>query len=734
MHADLFDFNFHHWEIFFLSLLPALINLGIFVYVFFFIPQNRTNIYFALFVFFLGLGQLIDGFVQLSNTAETALQWVWISTTVWLFIMPFGLLFTLRFIGEKKKLKNPVIQAAIFFPSVFFALLTILHQGSYKIIRSEKWHWIANPAPDLITVSMLTWICIQTTVILCLLWAFYFKKRKTAEEKSSALLLAAGFSVPFIGGIIGDVFFPLVFGLDDVPVVTTLITIFSIASFVAIKKHNLLDYSPRHQWEQILETIQEGVLIVDSHDRIMYANKTFCSTLGYTFKELHGKIAMDFLIDDKIDRQKVEAALEERQNNKSGAYELQLKTKTGKKIWVLMNGSPYRSRKGHIIGSIGISTNIDYLKKTQQDILESKGRLDRFINESMLSIHIMDPKTRKIIFANPAYHQLLGYTPEDLETLELYDFINHSRENIDERLESVSKREKLDIGKREWKTRDGKIIHVLVSSIYQKNSDGSEAIYITAQDITPIVEAENKLIASNNELEFYIYRASHDLRAPLASILGLINISRMDVSDPKGLEYIAKIETSAQKLDYMLSTLVKSMVVRNTVESDNIINMDDVISDILATFDQRLSTSGLIVNYSVMLQSPFVSNKFLIETILQNLIDNSIKYRDTGKKLSYLDIRVEENADHVSFYFTDNGIGIDQNIQDKIFDMYFRGTQISSGSGLGLYLIRKTVEKLGGEIKLKSSPGNGVAITILLPKNRNGFGDSTGYMSQDLIA
>src|SRR5574337_840115 len=116
----------------------------------------------------------------------------------------------------------------------------------------------------------------------------------------------------------------------------------------------------------------------------------------------------------------------------------------------------------------------------------------------------------------------------------------------------------------------------------------------------------------------------------------------------------------------------------------------------------------------------FATNAFLLETILQNIIDNAIKYQDPAKENPFLDIVIEEHDRSIFFKFWDNGIGIDTNIQDKVFDMYYRGTYVSHGSGLGLYLVKKATEKIGGTIQLTSTLQKGTEIILTLPKiNRN---------------
>ncbi|MCX6296989.1 MAG: HAMP domain-containing sensor histidine kinase, partial [Bacteroidetes bacterium] len=124
--------------------------------------------------------------------------------------------------------------------------------------------------------------------------------------------------------------------------------------------------------------------------------------------------------------------------------------------------------------------------------------------------------------------------------------------------------------------------------------------------------------------------------------------------------------------------------------------------------------SRLKVTTNVSILNAFHSNRFIIETIIQNLIENAVKYQNVNEPESFLKINISDHRDGIQIIVSDNGIGIDQSVQNKIFDMYFKGTESSKGSGLGLYLVKKCVEKLDGEIILDSKKGKGARFTVLL--------------------
>lgn len=716
MSVDMFALDFSRMEVVGFSILPAFINVILFMYVFFFLPYGKTSTYFSLFLIFLAIGQLMDAFVRLSETQEVAMKWARLDTAWWMFILPFGLLFTYRVTGLGKKLNSRAMQLFIFLPTILLELVTLAQFDSYTIIPSSSWHWIVNPSQDFVTSSIYVWISLQAALMLVLLWYSYFTHKKTENGKSAALLLAAGFSVPFVGGVLAEVLFPIAFGINSIPITTPLLTAFSLASIIAMTRYKMLDFSPKHQWDRIVRNISEGILIVDNDDRVMFANASFCKMLGYTPDELQGQVAYELFLETAEEKVAMRQRMAEREEKIASTYETQLLSKSGKKIWVLTNGTPYIDRKGNVIGSIGLHANIDYLKKAQQEILESKRKLDIFIKESQLSIHVSDPVTKKILYANPAFCEMLGYTSKELINLTLYDIINDTPVNIDERISRVVQEKRGSPVKRQWKTKHGKLVYVLANTFFQNEEDGHGAIFVAAQNIMPLIETENKLIASNNELEFYIYRVSHELRAPLASILGLTNVGRLVMKDKDALEIHGKIEFSAQKLDHTLKALIQSVSIKRVNEFTDLIDPKGMVCEILEQEALKHHNAKVQVSVTEMLSVPIISNQFLLRTIFQGIIENAFKFRRKDNEQSNLNILIEEKADSISITFSDNGIGIAPEVQPNIFDLYFKGTQETDGAGLGLYLVSKSVDKLRGLIMVMSNLGEGTQINIIFPR------------------
>ena len=373
---NLFDLDFSRWNDILLSIVPALINAGIFLYIHFFLPKSRTNNSFSLFVLLVCLWQLAEGFTRMSFTAEAAFEWVKLSEVLLLLVIPFGILFILHFSDWHKKTPDSLLFPFLFFPTTITLFCVIARLDKFTMIRSEQWHWIANPIPTFITLVVYVWLAVGTLLMLALLWFFYAKTKKDDWKRKQLLSLALGFTLPVVLGVGMEIVFPLVFQLNDVPVTASLVTLFSITALVAITKYKLLDFSPRHQWDQIAESMREGILIVNNEGKIMYVNEPLCKLLGYNSEELLGTVAGELFFDSSEKIKKIEQVTAARTHKQSGQYEIQIKTRSGERIWMIVSTSPYLDSNGKQIGAIGIHTDITDRKRVEEALIDKERLLE----------------------------------------------------------------------------------------------------------------------------------------------------------------------------------------------------------------------------------------------------------------------------------------------------------------------------------------------------------------------
>jgi signal transduction histidine kinase len=231
-----------------------------------------------------------------------------------------------------------------------------------------------------------------------------------------------------------------------------------------------------------------------------------------------------------------------------------------------------------------------------------------------------------------------------------------------------------------------------------------------------VLSRTEELRQSNEQLETFIYRASHDIKGPLRSIIGLTLVGQKDVTDETSLVYFGHILKSTQKLDKLLADLLELTKVKEAKVSKEKINFREMINEALAKFEHMEGYDKLNITVMVKEDAEFYSDKKLLNSIIQNLIENPIKYQDPRKENCYLDISVTIEEKRVELKFSDNGIGIPYEIQNRVFEMFFKSSERSGDTGLGLYIVKTSVEKLNGHIILDSKPGIGSAFTITFPQ------------------
>jgi signal transduction histidine kinase len=231
-------------------------------------------------------------------------------------------------------------------------------------------------------------------------------------------------------------------------------------------------------------------------------------------------------------------------------------------------------------------------------------------------------------------------------------------------------------------------------------------------------DERNKLKKANRELDNFLYRTSHDLRSPIASVLGLTNLARLEMSEPKSLEYIAMIEDRVKKLDLVISDILdlsRSTKAEPKIERiDFNALMEDILSDI--RFSKKSETISFRFNPNP--NNIFFADYSQMKIVLSNLVYNAVKYHRTQQPDPFVSVEFRKDQDQVIISVADNGEGIAEEHQEKIFEMFYRASTNSDGTGLGLYMVKEVLDKVNGMITLKSEPGKGSVFTIRMDQSK----------------
>jgi signal transduction histidine kinase len=248
---------------------------------------------------------------------------------------------------------------------------------------------------------------------------------------------------------------------------------------------------------------------------------------------------------------------------------------------------------------------------------------------------------------------------------------------------------------------------------------------VYSRDITNQTKAEDllkkqneELIKINAELDRFVYSASHDLRAPLMSVKGLLNMIKLDPDKNNVENYLSLIEKSVVKLDSFISDIILySRNARMDVMPKEI-DFHELLQESIDSLKYMEGAASIRSTRKIEIKGAFYSDYSRLLIVFNNLISNAVRYRDAWKKDQYLRIDISSDIDKAVITFTDNGIGIQQEYIDKIFKMFFRANADSKGSGLGLYIVKGAIEKLGGTIQVQSKLGEGTTFTMEIPNRK----------------
>ena len=230
------------------------------------------------------------------------------------------------------------------------------------------------------------------------------------------------------------------------------------------------------------------------------------------------------------------------------------------------------------------------------------------------------------------------------------------------------------------------------------------------------IENKNReLLKVNTELDRFVYSASHDLRAPLASVLGLVKLARLDADPEQRIQYLDMVEKSILKLDGFIHDIINYSRNARTALEISRINFEAVLNEILETLKYQENSSRIRKDVIVDGRGDFYTDMKRLDIILYNLITNAIKYHNLEQADPWIRIQVSYNEHRAMIWVSDNGKGIEEKHLQNIFNMFYRADETSTGSGLGLFIAQEAVEKLKGRLSADSVPRKGSTFTIEIP-------------------
>jgi len=263
------------------------------------------------------------------------------------------------------------------------------------------------------------------------------------------------------------------------------------------------------------------------------------------------------------------------------------------------------------------------------------------------------------------------------------------------------------------------IIRLMLLRLKTQNARLENIVNERTQDLMDqqkkLSELNKNLSTSNKELDNFVYHTSHDLRAPLKSVLGLVDLAKREDAEGRFSPYHDRMESSILKLEEFISSIIQYSSNSKADVHIKKIDFSEIVSNSINELQFHEAFDLIDIKLDITMKDAFYSDEKRIQIILNNLLSNAVKYYDKLKANPEIHIKIEQKNSDVEVSITDNGIGIKSEFLDKVFFMFFRASENSYGSGLGLYIIKETVKKLNGSITINSEEGEYTSFTFLLP-------------------
>jgi PAS domain S-box-containing protein len=246
----------------------------------------------------------------------------------------------------------------------------------------------------------------------------------------------------------------------------------------------------------------------------------------------------------------------------------------------------------------------------------------------------------------------------------------------------------------------------------------NEEVVSFIRDVTDrhLLQRKNdELVKINDELDSFIYRASHDLRAPLSSILGLTEIGLRSGKEDDMKSCLSMIKERVEAQDQVIHDIIDYARNLRTDVINERFNLKLLIFEVIDTLLFNEGADKIDFQIQVADDLEIDADKMRLTIILSNLLSNAVKYHDSAKNNQFVRVTTELTDSTLTTHIEDNGLGIPGDQQDKIFNMFYRASEKSKGSGLGLFIVKDTLEKLRGTIEFVSTPGKGSRFTFVIP-------------------
>ena len=365
--------------------------------------------------------------------------------------------------------------------------------------------------------------------------------------------------------------------------------------------------------------------------------------------------------------------------------------------------------------------DITDLKDSVKALRESEERYRTMFDSNSLAV-VYTNYEKDMVKINESFTKIFGYTEEDMQKIEENDMLLPSYRKLNKQISDdfASGLKRYVSVEKEYKIKSGKKIVAQTASSALYDDAGQHYGNVTIiEDITERKTAERQirkqneeLIKINQELDQFVYSAAHDLRAPIANVMGLVKLIRLEEISETASHYIGLQEKSLAKLDEFIKSIVDySRNSRLGLAKDEI-NLNEFVNEVVDQYRFSENAEKLAIAINVDQPGKFVTDLNRLSVVMNNLVSNAVRYMDPSKPDCFLNIDVVADTKQAKITVSDNGIGIEKEHLTSIFELFYRASSNSKGTGIGLYIVKETIDKLKGKIKVASKYGEGTTFTV----------------------
>ena len=447
----------------------------------------------------------------------------------------------------------------------------------------------------------------------------------------------------------------------------------------------------------ILNLLNEPACILLADGRLLMANTAMLALLDLPVLETRRHSIGDWIhLDDKalLNRKLLLA------KTKNQDYQVVVRLRT--------------ARGSYQLYSLKLQTNGEFLAVVAKSSAEEKEH--ELPPKGLSAISLMYDKQFNLISYNHSFCQMLGYTSEELQHIAFASLLYpQDLPQFSSNIRHLgSGEEKSFTCELRLRHKDQHYIWVQYS-INLFDPPGEEP-YFTAVvvDISQLKQKEERLLHEQQDLSMFIDRVTHDMKGPLNSLIALHRLVVLEYGhDSKTMEYFNHYHSTVERLNTTANDLLTLSQIKKVTPQPALVNPRTMVQDCLQSLCHLPDFYKITFTIRVETKENLFIEERLLQTIIQNLLENAVKYCSETAPKVLVCIKLHENQ--LQLEVSDNGIGIAEEAQIHIFDMFYRATTRSTGTGLGLYILKNAVDKLRGSLKVRSMPRKGSRFTVSIP-------------------